>query len=488
MNYLQVYEAPKGIPGREDYKIRVRQPEGEWHNVFIYEVKVDMHHVRPASMAFFDLEGAAEVEVTCLYTEIECVNVAPASRNIAYEIQERTIKFSLFGPQKLSIEINDDIFRNLHLFANPKEEDAPLIEDPNVAVVQPGIHRKTDLLRLLEMPVAYSSEKPNVLFFSPGMHYIEETVLPIPSGTTIYLAGGSALVGSLVCESVHDITIRGRGMIYLADFHRYSAFRGVRIVFSQSIKVEGITVIDPPHYSIFIGKSDGIEIDNIKAFSTRGWSDGIDIMSSSDVAIRDVFMRNSDDCIAIYGSRWDFYGDTRNISVRDSILWADVAHPLMIGTHGDHGQNGDVIENIIFTNIDILNHHEPQENYWGALAINAGDRNTVCNVIYDNIRVERIEQGQLFDVRVVYNKDYNPEPGTSIRNITFRNISYSGKANPSRIYGFDEKRAVEGVTFINLRVNDELLNAPRLELIEINHFAKNIVFVIEEAAGEQSSL
>jgi len=94
----------------------------------------------------------------------------------------------------------------------------------------------------------------------------------------------------------------------------------------------------------------------------------------------------------------------------------------------------------------------------------------------------------LFDVRVVYNKDYNPEPGTSIRNITFRNISYSGKANPSRIYGFDEKRAVEGVTFINLRVNDELLNAPRLELIEINHFAKNIVFVIEEAAGEQSSL
>ncbi|WP_375103151.1 glycosyl hydrolase family 28 protein [Paenibacillus sp. RS8] len=277
-------------------------------------------------------------------------------------------------------------------------------------------------------------------------------------------------------------------MIYLADFHRYSAFRGVRIVFSQSIKVEGITVIDPPHYSIFIGESSGIEIDNIKAFSTRGWSDGIDIMSSSDVAIRDAFMRNSDDCIAIYGSRWDFYGDTRNISVRDSILWADVAHPLMIGTHGDHGQNGDVIENIIFTNIDILNHHEPQENYWGALAINAGDRNTVCNVIYDNIRVERIEQGQLFDVRVVYNKDYNPEPGTSIRNITFRNISYSGKANPSRIYGFDEKRAVEGVTFINLRVNDELLNAPRPELIEINHFAKNIVFVIEETAGEQSSL
>lgn len=124
-------------------------------------------------------------------------------------------------------------------------------------------------------------------------------------------------------------------------------------------------MIDPPHYSIFIGQSEQIVIDNFKSFSTRGWSDGIDIMSSSEVRIQDVFMRNSDDCIAIYGSRWDFYGDTRNISVRDSILWADVAHPLMIGTHGDHERNGDTIESIVFANIDILNHHEPQENYWG---------------------------------------------------------------------------------------------------------------------------
>ncbi|WP_339314256.1 glycosyl hydrolase family 28 protein [Paenibacillus sp. FSL R10-2734] len=485
MNYLQVYEAPKNIPGREDYKVRVRQPEGEWHNLFIYEVKVDMHEVRSASMACFDLEGVAEVEITCLYTEVESVNIAPSSRNISFESRGRTIKFNLIGPQKLSIEINGDIFRNLHLFANPKEVDAPQPEDPNVLVLQPGIHRKPDLLRLLRNPVdGSSSETLKTLYFAPGTHYIEETVLPIPSDTTVYLAGGSALIGSLVCEGVRNVNIRGRGVIYLADFHRYSAFRGVRIAFSQSVKVEGITVIDPPHYSIFIGQSEGIEIENFKSFSTRGWSDGIDIMSSSDVTIQDVFMRNSDDCIAIYGSRWDFYGDTRNISVSDSILWADVAHPLMIGTHGDHKRNGDVIENIIFTNIDILNHHEPQENYWGALAINAGDRNKVSNVLYDNIRVERIEQGQLIDVRVVYNQDYNPEPGTSIRNITFRDISYSGEANPSRIYGFDEERAVEDVTFINLRVNGELINAPRAEHMAINPFAKNIVFVIEETIVE----
>ncbi|MNI06941.1 hypothetical protein D3C73_599380 [compost metagenome] len=77
MNQLQVYEAPNHIPGREDYQVKVRTAGGEWQPLFVYEVKVDMHEVRPASMAFFDVEGEAEVEIVCLYTEIEHVNIPP---------------------------------------------------------------------------------------------------------------------------------------------------------------------------------------------------------------------------------------------------------------------------------------------------------------------------------------------------------------------------------------------------------------------------
>ncbi|ASA22158.1 glycosyl hydrolase family 28 protein [Paenibacillus donghaensis] len=480
MSIVQVDVAPKDIPAREDFLVRVRPTGGEWQEIFVYEVKVDMHKVRPASLAFFDLEGTAEVEITCLYTAVSSISIAPASRGITCMPEGNTLRFTLDGPQKLSVEINGERFRNLHLFANPLELLPPLPEESHVLLLKPGIHRTQDILRLLDTADAASGEKPSVLYFAPGTHYIEETVLPVPSGTTVYLAGGSALVGSLVCDHVEDVVIRGRGIIYLADFHRYSAFRGVRIVFSSKVAVEGITVIDPPHYSIFIGQSSDVSISNFKAFSTRGWSDGIDIMSSTDIAVRDVFMRNSDDCIAIYGSRWDYYGDSRNISVRDSILWADVAHPLMIGIHGDHHRNGDLIENLVFENIDILEHHEPQENYWGALAINAGDRNTVRNVLYSNIRVEHIEQGQLFDVRVVQNKDYNPEPGTGIENITFRDIVFSGgMVQPSRIYGFDEQRTVDGVTFMNLVINGERVDSAETEQVLTNGFARNIVFATE---------
>ncbi|MGN7760273.1 glycosyl hydrolase family 28 protein [Paenibacillus sp. 22594] len=482
MNQLQVYEAPKNIPGRQDYQVKVRKPGEAWQTLFIYEVKVDMHEVRPASMAFFDFEGEADVEITCLYTRIESVNISPAARKVDCAHDGHKISFKLNGPQKLSIEINGDRFRNLHLFANPLEVCAPRPDGAGVHLIQPGIHRSPDLLALLKSTEVQMNGQPQTLYFAPGTHYIEETVFAVPSGTVIYLAGGAAFVGSFVCEGVEDVVIRGRGVVYLADFHRFSAFRGVRIVFSRRVRIEGITVMDPPHYSVFIGQSADIAITNFKAFSTRGWSDGIDIMSSSGIEIRDVFMRNSDDCIAIYGSRWDFYGDSRNISVRDAVLWADVAHPLMIGTHGDHRCSGDTIENIVYENIDILEHHEPQENYWGALSINAGDRNLVRNVLYSDIRVERIEQGQLFDLRVVMNKDYNPEPGTGIENITFRNVRYDGgEAQPSRIYGYDEERGVNGVEFINLQINGEKVDGTRTDLIQVNAHAQNVTFTIEEA-------
>lgn len=482
MNQTVIYSAPDGAVGTKDYRVRVREIEGSWKELFVYEVKVDMHNVRKASMAYFDMEGVVEVEIECLYTKINTVVVRPLSSNIQADYENECIRFTLDRPAKLSIEINDERFRNLHLFVGKPEQDAPKPGDPGVLVFErpgkPMIHRTEDILRLAATPSKETGREPDILYFAPGMHYLEETILRIPSGKTVYIAGGAILVGSLVCDGVEDVTIRGRGILYLSDFHRYSAFRGIRLLFSRNIQVEGLILIDPPHYSIYIGKSSHIRISNFKSFSTRGWSDGIDMMASTDIDIDDIFLRTSDDSIAVYGTRWDYIGDSRRVRVRNSVLWADVAHPLMIGTHGDHHNNGDIIEDITYENLDILEHHEPQENYWGALTINAGDKNTVRNVLYDNIRVEPFEQGQLFDIRVVHNADYNPVPGNRIENITYRNVTYTGdNSNPNRIYGFDEERAVDHVTFINLRINDKAITEASEGNIKINKFASNIKFL-----------
>jgi polygalacturonase len=338
-------------------------------------------------------------------------------------------------------------------------------------VVQPGVHRTDDLLQLI-------SQHASVVYFEPGLHVLEQPQLRIPSGMTVYIAGGAVVYGAMVCDRVHDVTIRGRGVLYMSDFEKTTYYRGIEINFSKNIAIEGIITVDPPHYTVLIGQSEHISIRNFKTFSTRGWSDGIDMMSSSHIDIDDVFLRTSDDCIAIYGHRWDFSGDTRCVTVRNSILWADVAHPIMIGVHGDYDHDGDIIESIEFDNVDILEHHEPQDGYWGCMAINAADKNIVRDVSFTNIRVEQFELGRLFDIRVFQNPKYNPSPGNRVENIRFENITFEGVCdNPSVIEGFDESRIVDGVTFRNLRINGRHIQSPEAGNFFIGGHVQRIEFI-----------
>jgi len=170
-------------------------------------------------------------------------------------------------------------------------------------------------------------------------------------------------------------------------------------------------------------------------------------------------MRNSDDCIAIYGHRWAYYGNTKNVTVRNTILWADVAHPILIGTHGDPSRP-DTLEDITFSNIEILDHNEAQVNYQGCMSINSGDDNMIRHVRFESFHIEDIREGQLVNLRVMYNKKYNTAPGRSIEDIYFKNISYNGtRANLSVIAGYDDDtRGIKQVVFENLRINGKLIS------------------------------
>lgn len=469
-NRLTVYPAPEGAIGNSDYTVRVRQGQGEWQQLFCYNVKVDMHNVRNASMVYFDFSGTVEVEVIKYAGELKEAVLRPLSAGIECVISNKRVTFALNRPCKLSLEVDGERFHNLHIFANPLEENVPNPSDPGVIAIRPGVHRTEELLQMITPQIS-------VVFYESGMHVLDQPLFCIPSGLTVYIAGGAVIAGAMVCEHVHDVTIRGRGLLYMSDFEKTTYYRGIEIKFSKNITVEGIITIDPPHYTILIGQSEHISIRNFKTFSTRGWSDGIDMMSSSHIDIDDVFLRTSDDCIAIYGYRWDYYGDTRNVTIRNSILWADVAHPIMIGVHGDHEHDGDTIESIVFDNIDILEHHEPQEGYWGCMAINAADKNTVRNVTFKNIRVEQFELGRLIDLRVFQNPKYNPSPGSRVENIRFENISFNGTCdNPSVIEGFDESRIVDGVVFQNLRMNGRLILSPESGNFIIGNHAHQIWF------------
>ena len=49
---------------------------------------------------------------------------------------------------------------------------------------------------------------------------------------------------------------------------------------------------------------------------------------------------------------------------------------------------------LVFRNIDILEHDEDDVPYQGCMAIDAGDRNRVKNILFEDIRVESIQRGE----------------------------------------------------------------------------------------------
>ena len=346
----------------------------------------------------------------------------------------------VFFPQNISVEFDGDKHHNLHIFANPLEKDVPNPDDDGVIYFEPGVHTPAE----------------------------GEDGFRIPSDSRVYLAPGSVVKGTIICDSVKNVTIGGRGLLVTPQ-------RGIQATYSENIRVEDIIVVNPRHYTFLGGQSRNINIRNLRSFSYQGWSDGIDVMSSSDITVDNVFMRNSDDCIAIYGPRWEYRGDTRNITVRNSVLWADIAHPMNMGIHGYTGDGkGSVIENITFRNIDVLEHDEDDPEYQGCMAICCGDMNHIRNILYEDIRVERIEEGQLFHVEVVFNSKYCSAPGNSVSGVTFRNITCPAimDMNPSSLKGYDRNRMVSDVVFENVRIGEWKMKTT--DSFITNEFIKNI--------------
>ena len=324
--------------------------------------------------------------------------------------------FALERPGNLSVEVNGDIFHNLHLFANPVETDVPDKDDPDV------------------------------MFFGPGMHVPDSGIVRVPSGKTLYLAGGAVLQGRVVVENVRDVVVRGRGII------DYKIKGGIRIAGARNVLVEGLTATQ-----CSTGDSDSVTIRNVKSISYYGWGDGMNVFASNNVLFDGVFCRNSDDCTTVYGTRLGYTGGCRNITMQNSTLWADVAHPIFIGIHGN-AQEPEILENLNYVNIDILDHKEKQLDYQGCMAINAGDNNLIRDVRFEDIRVENFREGQLLNLRIFYNKKYCAAPGRGIENVLFKDITYNGdRANLSIIEGYNEERTIRNIRFENLRINGQLI-------------------------------
>lgn len=421
-NKLIIYPAPSGAQLLNDFSVKVRQDGKQWQPVDTYllcvdEVRGNKHQIENASMCYFDFSGKIEVSITFNNSLVETTRIRPLSYGIIPKVEGNTLIFELDRPRNLSIEVNGDIFHNLHLFANPIDTYIPNKKDPDL------------------------------IYFPPGIHHLDNGELKVKSGQTVYLAGGSVIEGRIRIDSVENVKVLGRGKI------NHTPSGGIHTANSRNVLIEGIITTQ-----CSTGGSENITIRNVKSISYFKWGDGMNVFASKHVLFDGVFCRNSDDCTTVYGTRNGFFGGSENITMQNSTLWADVAHPIFIGIHGNP-DSPEILENLNYINIDILDQKERQIDYQGCLAINTGDNNLVRNVRFENIRIEDIRQGQLVNMRVTFNPKYCKAPGRSIENVLFKDISYNGtNAELSIISGYSDDRKIKNIQFENLKVNGIIIS------------------------------
>ena len=434
LHQVCTYPAPEGAPLKHDYEVYV-QPRGgkEWTRIDTYMAKVNAlhpdgrHRVCEISYACFDFTGDVFVRVVAKHRKFKTAKIRPDYRGvIAHVPNDSTVQFLLFQPENVSVELDGDITDNLLVFTS---KPPVTMEEAKKQAKKAG---------------------RDFVYYPPGF-YTQDT-LHVKSNTTVYLAGGAYFTGTFAIDDAHDVSIMGRGMA-----RPESGYEGCHVHRSRNSVIDGLTVNTCP-----IGGSDGVTVHDVRCISYPSWGDGLNVFASSNVLYDRVFCRTSDDCTTAYATRKGFEGSVRNIHMRNSTLWADVAHPIFIGLHGaasgPHPERCDTLEHLVYENIDILGQAEPQVDYQGCMGINCGDGNLVRDVRFDNIRIEQIEAGSICQVKVAYNRKYCAEPGRGVENVVFRNVRYTGSIpHLSIINGYDAERCVRNVRFERLKINGRLI-------------------------------
>lgn len=458
---VQVFPFPQPIRynhHNDDYTVKVREPGGVWQDLYEYNVKVDWDKPqKDASMVFFNFNGPVELSVQKNNGTFSKVAIRPTSKGIKSVVRDGIVYFTLTKPENLSVEFDDDHLHNLHVFTRGIRSDMPAIP-ANLSSYDIGVAQTPDLTQ----PVVY---------FGPGVY---DGDFRVRSNTTLYISGSAILKKPLIIDNVENVKVISDGL--------FDGAGGLKIFNSKNIVLDGLIFINQEHGTMVCVTSQDVQELNIRTIGGGEWSDGLGHYGCERVTVAGAFIRTSDDSLTLYNHRGDVWGNTRDILVKDSTLWADVAHNVMIGIHGNTPSpahpDPEVIERATFSNIDVLEHDEDEPDYQGAIGLMVGDDNLVKDITFENWRVERIEEGKLFSMQVLFNAKYNTSPGRGIENVTLRNISFTGKGSPtaSLIKGYSAERGVKNVIIENVTVAGKKIAGPAPSLLDIGPFVENVTY------------
>ena len=302
-------------------------------------------------------------------------------------------------------------------------------------------------------------------------------------GTTLYLAPGSVVKGSLLSDGIDNVTVKGRGYLDCSgNDHRRQLAEGrtgaIWISDGSNCIIDGITVLDPAMWGIIVNFCDNSAIRNVNFFGSVTNADGFHLSGTSNSTIDGCFIRTCDDQFVMY-----HYGPGSNNDVKNTVIWGDGARSIVLGLGG--AQNAD-ITGITFENLDIIN----QVGVWDMDKHSAvfwiwasGDTsNDISDIAFKNIRIDSFMTPGDSRVFLIRNDAAAPggatwTAGGKVSNITFEDIVYNGSGERAPvIHGSSATENIEAIRFINYSKNGVPLTQQTLSsLVNIGSYVSDVV-------------
>ena len=520
-SFLAVYPAPDGITKSPDFSVEVSLNDTT-KNAFVYfstpldndadnakaiqnqvvrginsnkvlsdfyasGKELPMETEQSCSYTCFSFSGEIQVKITGKES-INSVKILPTSAGIKPEVEENTLFFSLENPQKLGIVVNNDYLNPLFLFADAPEQGIPRKNAPGTLIIKEG----DDCINIKE-----KLQHASVVWFEPGIHDIGIS-FPVFSNQTIYLEGGSYLMGTIGGFMASNVTIRGRGILAGDNISRkyvlglkqdraknnwerlhyhainmlseenktsWNAFADYPGKGCDNLVIEGITIASPRQFFI---RATGVPIHIYNVKMVGSWpynTDGISTIGQANTTVFDCFFHCNDDAI---------YVTPNNCHIHHCNFWQGNNGCVFQFAWGSapYTQGGGFIHDC---NILHVGHVEEANNrmVFGSRKAGAGD---IENVHFKNINIE----GPVWSL-IRLETNGSGDLG-SFRNITFENINVNGPVlHKSTIISSKGKKEgeisdswIENISLKNVKVNGKKVTADDFSIGDYQ--VKNIVF------------
>lgn len=292
-----------------------------------------MNQTERASFISFSADETVKLQVKCKKQFTNAV-IRPLSKQVAVQQSGDTVEFTLDQCGQYVLEL-DDVHFALHIFFNPVRN--------------------------------YSEEekKAATYYFGPGLHF--EQRINLRDNESLYVDENAVLFASVYAKNAKNVRIFGGGVIDGSTERRIlrwelmgAAVGIIRLVNCEHVRVEDVILRDSAAFVFNTFECNDVEVDNIKIIGQwRYNADGIDPVNTSNMVIKNSFVRSFDDSICVKGAMGSNMA-IENITVENCVIWCDWGCSFRIGelfvreTRNLTYRNCDVIHG--FTAFNVLNY------------------------------------------------------------------------------------------------------------------------------------